>query len=281
MTREPPPHNDGAMQHGSWTSADSLAELSSHQETELGTMFADLHEVRERLMAAQVSLEQCAREAQDVATRAKRDERRRLAQVLHDGLQQVLVAATMRIEMAVSLLPDGDAQSAAREAQHLMREAIRISRTMTLDLSPLHLIDDGLGPALIWLSDWFATHHGLKVTLNVATDAQPQSEAIRTLVFQGVREVLLNAVKHAGIDSAKVSMVRVGTELQITVEDRGVGFEPAFVEGKTHGFGLFSVKRRLELLGGAMDVVSAPGAGTRVTLKAPVVNCVANIASTT
>jgi signal transduction histidine kinase len=232
-------------------------------------VIAELGTVHGQLRIAQESLEHVAADARDIALRASRAERARLAQILHDGLQQLLVAAKMRLHASLRTFPQGSDQASAMQAMDLLCEAINASRTLTSDLSPLHYVDEGLGAALLWLSDWFTTHHGLKVDVDLATDAEPQSEALRTVVFQGVREILFNTVKHAGTDAAQVRVEQRERDVQVVIEDRGIGFEPSYFESKTDGFGLFSVKRRLESLGGSMDVVSAPGAGTRVTLRAP------------
>jgi len=246
--------------------------MPSAVQMDCGDVLVELNKVKQHLESAQIALNQMARDSHGAELRATRAERCRLAQMLHDGLQQVLVAAKMRLCSAIQLPPSDGSKQAALQALELLNEAIQVSRTLTLDLSPLHFADEGLGAALIWLSNWFATHHALSVTVEVAADAEPESEPMRTLVFQGVREILFNAVKHAGIDKAAVKMVRSDGHIHIIIEDRGIGFHPQWFESKTDGFGLFSLRKRLEQLGGAMEVVSAPGAGTRVTLRAPLGN---------
>ncbi|HYD48496.1 MAG TPA: ATP-binding protein [Terriglobales bacterium] len=108
------------------------------------------------------------------------------------------------------------------------------------------------------------------MAIEVSPDVEPVSETVRTLAFQGVGEILFNTVKHAGTDSARVRLARSDSELQVIIEDACNGFHPQWYGSKINGFGLFSVKRRLQELGDALEVVSSPGSGTRMTLKAPI-----------
>jgi CheY-like chemotaxis protein len=100
------------------------------------------------------------------------------------------------------------------------------------------------------------------------------SEDLRLMCFQAVRELLLNTVKHAGVTSAQITMTyNKGQSLRIAVSDAGKGFDPSQVAGATSGsFGLFSIRERFALLGGHLEVESAPGQGTRAILTVPVVD---------
>jgi CheY-like chemotaxis protein len=98
---------------------------------------------------------------------------------------------------------------------------------------------------------------------------------MRVLLFQSVRELLFNVVKHAEVETAEVCLRRLDDHVKITVSDKGKGFDPQAAypcEGKGGGFGLFSIRERLNLLGGTMEVDSAPGRGSRFTLCAPLIS---------
>lgn len=250
----------------------SASNVPSNHAT-IEALTAELGEAKDQLRRAQASLGCSARDAVEQAARAKRVEQSRLAQMLHDGLQQLLVAARMRLERTLRLLPNGGAKHAVLEAKGLLVEAIEATRTLTTDLGPTHSVGRDLGSALICMRDGFATQHGLKVRVEVAANAELESESLRELVVQCVRELLFNIVKHAGSGDARVHVAKTGTDVQIVVEDFGIGFDPTVVEGKMNGFGLLSVKQRMEMLGGSMEVDSAPGAGTCVKLNAPAVQC--------
>jgi signal transduction histidine kinase len=98
---------------------------------------------------------------------------------------------------------------------------------------------------------------------------------VLTSLFQSVRELLFNVVKHAGVDEATVSLSQVPRprpSVMVEVTDRGRGFEPAkrrLVPTEEGGFGLFSIRERIDLIGGRVEVASSPGKGTRVTLSVP------------
>ena len=134
------------------------------------------------------------------------------------------------------------------------------------------LYELGLKEAIEWLADQVKLNYGLEVISEINEDCRHLDDDIRGVVFRGVRELLVNVVKHAETDRAFVSMRRRGKELDIEVEDRGIGFNPTEAAPGVKqggGFGLFSIKERLGHLGGVMEIDSLPGLGTRVILTAP------------
>lgn len=205
-------------------------------------------------------------------TLTEQRERRRLAHLLHDHLQQLLVAAKIRL----GLLRQGSDKTSAKpvtEIDELISQAIDASRSLTVELSPPVLYDRGLGSALNWLGRWMQGKHGLWVEVDADPQAEPASEAMRVLLFQIVRELLFNVVKHAGVDRAQVVMLREHHAVRIEVADQGKGFDPAVVNvSRSDGehFGLFSIQERLALLRGALKIESSPNGGTRVTIQAPI-----------
>jgi PAS domain S-box-containing protein len=197
-------------------------------------------------------------------------ERHRVAEILHDDLQQVLVGARYQFDTFVKCLGDGPADPETfRPIAELLAEAIRKSRTLAHELSPPALRQKGLSSALCWLGEQMRTQHSLAVELTVQGDAEPRSEPIKRFLYRAVGELLFNVVKHAGVDEARVSLRREPDGLVITVTDEGAGFETseAFADGG--GFGLFSIHERLELLGGRLVIRSAPGKGSTFVLHVP------------
>jgi PAS domain S-box-containing protein len=204
-------------------------------------------------------------------TLAEQRERQRLAQVLHDGLQQILVGAKFRLAL-MQRAKDKDLQKATSEVSDLIDDAIETSRSLTAELSPPILHECGLVPALEWLARWMQDKHGLILDLKAQTQTDPIAEDVKVLLFQATRELLFNVVKHAGVKTARVQVYRPGGQIQITVADEGAGFDPTQLRtagGHAGGFGLFSVRERLHLLGGQMQIDSAPGRGSSITLVAP------------
>ena len=209
-------------------------------------------------------------------TLAEQHAREQLARTLHDGLQQLLVSASMNLDRQVKR----DAQRGAAEdallsqAKSNLDEAIAAARSLSFELFPPVLHGSGLPAALTWLADWMRNQYGLVVQVSVDPLANSDRKDVRTLLFESVRELLFNTVKHARVDRATLDLaLGADNTLRITVADHGIGFDPATVaddakDGQV-GWGLFSIRERLTLLGGRLDVESAPRQGTRFCLIVP------------
>lgn len=209
----------------------------------------------------------------DELTRSEQRERRRLARLLHDHLQQLLVAAKYRTA-ALSAIVGEPTKTAAAEIEQLLDSGIAAARTLTAEISPPLHPNAGLPERLSWLARWMETRHGLQVNLTMPSGLPNSGEDVDALLFESVRELLFNVVKHARVESAGVE-VGWGADraLRITVTDDGLGFDPAVLRmsgDASVGFGLLSIRERLELVGGRIEIDSAPGRGSRFTLTAPV-----------
>jgi len=206
-------------------------------------------------------------------TQAEERERQRVARLLHDQLQQILVASRIKLTILRRHEPDSKQSLLLGEMDGLLAEALRESRSLTASLSPPILYDRGLLAGLQWLARQAQEDYHLTVDLHAETEMEPAELATRILLFQAVRELLLNTAKHAQTSRAVVTVSHLANDrLRFVVSDDGVGFAPAELQNhsKPSGFGLFSIRERLELIGGRMEVTSAPGQGTRVTLEAPI-----------
>jgi CheY-like chemotaxis protein len=203
-------------------------------------------------------------------TVAEQRERQRLAQVLHDGLQQILVAAKYRLAF---IERDSDLHSAKNEVSELIYDAIETSRSLTAELSPPVLLQGSLVPALEWLARWMRDKHGLDVSLTAHKKIKLLTNEAVLLLFQSVRELLFNVVKHSGVKKACVEVDRVDGGILIAVEDKGVGFDMNQLHTKgdlLSGTGLLSMQERISYMGGHMEIDSAPGQGSRHKLIAPI-----------
>jgi signal transduction histidine kinase len=143
---------------------------------------------------------------------------------------------------------------------------------MIFELSPPILYDLGFEPAMGWLADHMQQEYGLAVTVEDDDQPKPLDNEARVLLFRAVRELLFNVLKHAQASCAKVCMLREDEHLRVIVEDNGVGFAPDKLgapAGKIEGFGLFSIRERLNYFGGHMEIDSIPGQVTRVILTLP------------
>lgn len=204
-------------------------------------------------------------------TLTEQRERRRFATVLHDDLQQLLVAARFHLTH-LNRARKSELHRIASEAAELIDRAMTCSRSLTAELSPPSLHHGELADELEWLVVWMQRKYDLTVKLKVDTNAVSLKGDLAVLLFQSVRELLFNAVKHAKVREAWVGVEKGAEYIHVTVSDRGAGFDPnALVPDvdRNGGFGLFSIRERLNLLGGQMEIKSTEGRGSRITLKVP------------
>ncbi len=197
----------------------------------------------------------------------ERRERKRLASLLHDGLQQVLIAVKIRLDM----LRLDDAEGLREDVEGvrgLVEEAMSSSRDLTRQLRPPVLYEGGLIPALEWLAEDVKQRLGLSVQLEHDGQTGPLSDDTKSLVFEAVRELLLNVVKHAEVGEVFIKVGRAEDRVLVQVRDEGKGFDPS-VEVASMGLGLFSVRERIAALGGEVEIQTKPGGGVRTRLVVP------------
>jgi signal transduction histidine kinase len=200
---------------------------------------------------------------------AEERERRKLAVDLHDGIGQLLALANMKLGMLRSSAEAHGLDAQLRDVEKLLAEANERSSSLTFQLCPPVLYDVGLVAAVQWLVEDLQNRYGLHVTLDADGQHGPLDEAARISLFRCLRELLINVAKHAGTSRANVRFRDAERSLVVAVEDIGVGMSPGT---ENDGYGLFSIRERMNQLGGTMQVESAPDQGTRVVLIAPIGN---------
>jgi PAS domain S-box-containing protein len=242
---------------------EALNELNASLEQRVEERTAEVQRLADQLRALAVDLSQ-----------AEQRERKRLSKILHDHIQQLLVAARMQLEW---LKRDSDVQrmhATAQGVDSILREALDASRSLTIELSPPVLHEMGLIGGLNWLAAHMREKHQFKVNLRSDNKAEPASEETRYLLFECVRELLFNAVKHAGVTEALVVLLLTRDNcIKLITRDEGRGFDPdRLKERRTDEatFGLFSIQQRLAHIGGELEIVTAPGGGTSVSITLPV-----------
>ncbi|MEX0745810.1 MAG: PAS domain S-box protein, partial [Phycisphaeraceae bacterium] len=265
------PMRDGTGRITMWIGSNTdVHELKATQER-LRSLNQTLEDrVAERTATAEKRTRQVRRLTAELA-RAEQRERKRVATLLHDSLQQLLAAAKMRLDNLAHRMQDQQHRKPLDQVLELLDQSIEMSRSLTRQLSPPILHDAGLGPALRWLARWMQEHHDLAVKLDIDPAAEPESETVRIFAFEAVRELLFNVVKHAQVRQAEVEMKPLdGEELAIAIRDRGVGFDPKTLEDKgSMGIGLMNIHERLEFIGGRLKIASQPGEGSCMTLAMP------------
>ena len=163
-------------------------------------------------------------------------------------------------------------EDSIQEILRLLTQTINSTRSLTFEISPPVLYELGLGAALEWLGERLGESHGIPVAVTADEAINALPDDTRVVLFQAVRELLVNAIKHADARWVTVTAGLREGEAAVVVSDDGRGFDvgrvrEAGVDGMT--FGLFSIRERLTYLGGCMLVESRPGEGTSVTLTTP------------
>jgi len=199
-------------------------------------------------------------------------ERQKFATYLHDQIGQELFAIKIKLELLKDSLSSDKDVKIISDISNSLIHTIDNTRSLTFDLSPPILYQFGLEAALEWLTEQIGEQYGIKVAFENDEQEKELSNDIKILLFQAIRELLTNVAKHAQAQNAKVSVQRDNSHMRVCVEDDGVGFTPpseSSPKESNQGFGLFSIKERLDHLGGQFDIESQPGRGTRATLLAP------------
>lgn len=248
-----------ARQQAEAALADSQAALQVANET----LRESNEELERRVAARTAQLSALATELTLVEER----ERLRLADTLHEGLLQELAAAKCQLALMEGQLAKENSAVDFGELYRYLNEAIQLGRTLNHELYPPALHTLGLGSTIQWLGQWFHDKYGLSVEVEATPEFDVAKEELRIVLFRIAKELLLNVHKHARVGRACVSLrLDPGGKICMEVRDNGIGFDPVAVrarEGLGGGFGLFSLRERIESLGGSVEVLSAPGSGSR------------------
>ncbi|HOW55527.1 MAG TPA: PAS domain S-box protein [Syntrophorhabdaceae bacterium] len=203
---------------------------------------------------------------------AEERERRRIATLLHDHIGQMLAVSKIKLGSIQDVLKDNGLADEIKEIRDHVGQAIKITRSLTFELSPPILYDLGLEAALEWLTEQLEEQSSIRREFESDGVYKPISDGMRVLLFTAVRELLVNVTKHSGASQVKVTVRRPDGNISIHVADNGSGFNASkrsYHIAEARGFGLFSIRERLHSLGGHMDVRSGVGRGTRIILIAP------------
>jgi PAS domain S-box-containing protein len=255
-------------------------------ERQRDVLVRELEETQQRLQESHLDLEVKVKERTtlseeraeklrtmaDALTTAEQDERRRLAQLLHDDLQQMLVAIRLRLSSLETLVAGTSLSPAVHGINEIVDNAMTSARSLTVELSP-PVLREPLTAIIEWLGRWFESRHGVVVQVSGESGVRDPSEEAKKFIFQAVRELILNVRKHAGTGQARVHISASDDAVCIEVRDDGRGFDTAQVQGSDRAsFGLFSIRERVELMGGSLAIESSPGSGTVCMLRVPAYN---------
>jgi len=226
----------------------TLRELTATLENKVAERTAEL-EHRARL------LQKLALELSEAEDR----ERRRVAEILHDDLQQVLAAAKFHLNLMKHRLQyDPSLRATALQIDDMLKDAIEKSRSLSHELSPAVLHYSDWAEMLGWLANQVQAKYGLVVHVQAYGQVILHSDALKGFLYRAAQELLFNVVKHARVPEARVQVRRLGRYIGLSVSDRGRGFDVQALR-EAAGFGLLSLRERIELLGGRMKIKSVRG----------------------
>jgi PAS domain S-box-containing protein len=196
-------------------------------------------------------------------------ERERIAHILHDDVQQELAAAKFHLSIVRSRIKDDSSlREIAAQVDEMLKSAIAKSRSLSHELHPAVLHGGDFAEALRWLANEMQAKHGLAVQVRAPGPVGAESDAIKTFLYKATQELLFNVIKHAQVRAAGIRVGRRRRYLCLAVSDRGRGFDPDRLQAAA-GFGLLSIRERIELLGGRMKIRSAPGRGSTFFVVVP------------
>lgn len=199
-------------------------------------------------------------------------ERRKISIDIHDNVGQTLALTKIKLESLKQLDSKHEFTIILNQIEDLVTQAIQQTRSLMTEVSPSILYELGFTQAIEWLSEKMEADYGLQIILNDDLKKRDIDEEVKVLLFRAVRELLLNVVKHAKASNAYITLQTIGKNIQITIKDKGIGFDISDVDEttkETHRFGLISIKERIKHIGGLVEIRSGKGYGTYVTLVAP------------
>ena len=223
-----------------------------------------IREVTERVRLAEETTRLRLQQQQEVLSAiltTQEEERKRIAEALHNGVGQLLYATKLNLENLSEKKPK------QREViMELLDEAIRSTRTISFELTPGVLEDFGLKVGLEELSKRIPKQN-LHIHMGLHGLERPRPRLLDVAIYRIVQELLNNVIKHAQAQEAYVHVVHEDDHVSITVEDNGIGFDPNLGSSGLKGIGLAGIRQRVDLLGGTLTIDSRPGRGTIITIE--------------
>jgi PAS domain S-box-containing protein len=211
-------------------------------------------------------------EIRDLSARlidAQEDERKRLSRELHDDLSQQIAALSIGMGNMKRGIP-AELTASRAHSDRIQQKLIDLSesvRRLSHELHPSVLQHSGLAPALIGFGHEFQKLSGIRIGMSTSGDFGGVRPAVALCVFRVAQEALRNVSKHARVAEAEIELVHDGQEIRLTVSDNGAGFDGE--RPRQAGLGLVSIRERVRLVNGTVELDSAPGQGTRLTIRIP------------
>ncbi len=248
-----------------------VADITDRKQTEsrLRKFNEELeHRVLERTSELKKRTHQLQRLAMALSQAEDRAQEK-IAHVLHEDLQQMIASARLHMDIIDKTDNDEHKTILIRKTRTLLQESLKKTRDLSHDLSPAILSHAGLGEALGWLSRRMRDQYQLAFTLETDGFQRPRSKTIERFLYRTARELLFNVVKHSGVTEARATLYSKDGGVYMIVEDQGKGFDPSQEDREKPGMGIYGIRERIDLLGGRIEIISAPGKGTRSVIFIP------------
>lgn len=203
---------------------------------------------------------------------AQDEERSRIARELHDSTAQSLTAIVLQLSAAARDARTPEIAARLTDVKDMAGMALEEVRTLSHRVHPRVLDDLGLVPAVRWLARQARESANVDITVDALGDAEHIPPQVASVLYRVAQEALTNAVRHAAPSTVAITVRADANVATLEVADDGRGFDIAEAEARRPGMGLFSMRERVSLVDGRLDMSSAPGAGTRVTARIPLTN---------
>jgi len=246
---------------------EALRQANEHLEQRVRERTIDLKNLTEQLERSRHELRKLASEL----VMAEERERKRIAGVLHDEIAQTLAAVRMRLDLLQGIPSDEKDKQTLKEAKVLLMQSLQETRALMNDLGNPLLFDMGLKPACEALANRLMERHPVRISCDIRDAYKHLNPDVKAILYQVVRELLTNVVKHSQAQNAHVMIDMENGQFRVKVTDDGVGFDPQRLGAPTveGGFGLYSIRERLIAIDGSLRVESVPGTGTVATAIVP------------
>jgi PAS domain S-box-containing protein len=210
---------------------------------------------------------------------AQESERKRVARELHDGIGQALTGIKFALENGVRRLKETDTAPHFKVLDDiipLIQATVDETRRIAMGLRPSTLDDIGISETLYWFCQQFESiYKKIRILKLIEVEEDQIPETLKTVIFRVLQESLNNVAKHSGADRVQLSLQQQGNTVTLIVEDNGSGFDsekPLPQNDTGQGFGLASMRERIELSGGIFTLETAPGQATRICAVWPIVD---------
>jgi PAS domain S-box-containing protein len=205
-------------------------------------------------------------------TLAEEHERKRIATTLHAEVGQTLAFLTLKMSELKGKEYPKNIKEELEEVYDLAQKAMTSTRLLMRQLSPAILYELGFVPAVEWIAEHLLRESNIRYSFKDDGEEKPLTNDLSVLLFQAVREILVNVKKHSNAKNVKISIKRCDKIIQIEIKDDGVGFDTSTLDSYVErdiGFGLLNIRSRIDVVGGGFEIESYKNKGTKIKLEAP------------